>query len=62
MKAQITAILTLDDRVFGPASEDRTRLDILQHLSQMVKEGKGIESVFVKEFKILEKEDEKDIL
>jgi hypothetical protein len=37
-------------------TEEHTKLDMLQNLSRMIREGKGIEEVFIKDFHLIEKE------
>ena len=56
MKAEITAILKLNNKIFGSLTEDKTKLDVLQQLSWMIREGKGIEEIFIKDFKLMEME------
>lgn len=55
MEVEVLATFTLDDKVFGPLSQDRTRLDLIQCLSRMIHKSEGVLGVIIREFKIIDK-------
>ena len=57
MKARMNIILTLDNKLFGPKSEDRTKLDVQMELRRALIHGAGIQEVVVEHFEILEWKD-----
>ena len=58
MKVKVSAIMMLNDKVFGPFSKDRTKMDVLAVMGRMIREGKGIEHIFIESFEFIEKEKE----
>ena len=54
MKARMTILLILDNKIFGPKTEDRTRLDIKMELRRALLQGVGIQDIDLENFEILE--------
>ncbi len=56
MKAKALVEYDLDDKIFGPMTSDRTRLDILRHASRMACTGTGIRGAVFEWIKFFPKE------
>ena len=56
MKIEVLAVFDLDNKIFGPLTQDRTKLDLIFSISRMIIKADGIRDVFIKEWKFLEAE------
>jgi hypothetical protein len=56
MKAELSAIFILNDKVFGPLSPDRARQRLIQILSSKAGAGKAIESIIIEKLNLSKEE------
>lgn len=53
MKVKITALLKFNPKIFGSLSPERTKLDLLYEIGRIIREGKGIEEIFIETWEFL---------